>query len=136
MIKNLRFNHIGVATRNIEKEFKIFQSLGYAKCDEIFEDPIQKIKGLFIKAENQPCMELLEGLTDDNPLKNHLLKGNKFYHIAYETKNIEEDLKDFVENKKAKIIVPITKATYFDKICFMVMPNMMIVELVQLKEQK
>ena len=81
-------------------------------------------------------MELLEGLTDDNPLKNHLLKGNKFYHIAYGKKNIEEDLKDFVENKKAKIIVPSTRATYFEKICFMFMPNMMIVELVQLKEQK
>ena len=63
-----------------------------------------------------------------------ILKGNKFYHIAYETKNIEKDLKIFIEEKRAKVIVPITEATYFDKICFMVMPNMMLIELVQLKE--
>lgn len=135
MTNNLKFHHIGVATRNIEKEFKIFKSLGYIKYDDVFEDPIQKIKGLFIKAQNQPCLELLEGIGDDNPLKNNLLKGNKFYHIAYETNNIEEDLRDFIENKRAKIIVPITKATYFEKICFVVLPNMMVVELVQLLEK-
>ncbi len=134
-MNKLKFHHIGVATRSIEKEFKIFQSLGYEKYGQIFEDSIQKIRGLFIVAQNQPCLELLEGLEEDNPLKVHILKGNKFYHIAYETQNIENDLKDFVENKKAKILVPITKATYFDKICFMVLPNMSMVELVQLKEQ-
>jgi hypothetical protein len=136
MLEGLKFHHIGVATRNIEKELKVFQNLGYTIRDEIFEDPIQKIKGLFIEAPGQPCMELLEGLNDDNPLKNHILKGNKFYHVAYETKNIEEDLKKCVEIMRAKVIVPITVATYFKKICFMVLPNMMIVELVQLKEQK
>ncbi len=130
----LKLHHIGVATKCIEKEFKAFQALGYVKRDELFEDSTQKIRGLFIEAENQPCMELLEGLTDDNPIKNHILKGNKFYHIAYETKNIEKDLKIFIEEKRAKVIVPITEATYFDKICFMVMPNMMLIELVQLKE--
>lgn len=135
MPNSLNLHHIGVATRSIEKEFNTFKSLGYVERDKVFEDPIQKIKGLFIEAKNQPCMELLEGLGEDNPLKNHILKGNKFYHIAYETKNIEEDLKDFIENKRAKVIVPITEATYFEKICFMVLPNTMIVELVQLREQ-
>jgi len=93
------------------------------------------MKGLFIKAQDQPCLELIEGVGEDNPVKSHILKGNKFYHFAYETQNIEEDLKDFIENKKARIIVPITSATYFEKICFLIMPNMMLIELVQPKEQ-
>ncbi len=97
MSENLKFHHIGVATRSIEKEFKVFQRLGYYKYSEIFEDHGQKIRGLFIKADNQPCLELLEGITEDNPLKNHILKGNKLYHIAYETKNIEQDLKYLIE---------------------------------------
>lgn len=133
MINNLKLHHIGVATRNIEKEFKTFQKLGYENCSDIFEDPLQKMRGLFIKADNQPCLELIEGVGEDNPVKNHVLKGNKFYHFAYETNNIEKDLEDFVNNKGAKIIVPITSATYFEKICFVLLPNMMIVELVQLK---
>lgn len=132
MINNLKLHHIGVATRNIEKEFKTFEKLGYKKCSEVFEDPIQKMKGLFIECENQPRLELIEGIGEDNPVKSHILKGNKFYHFAYETKNIEKDLEDYINNNRAKIIVPITTATYFEKICFILLPNMMLVELVQL----
>lgn len=137
MISNLTLHHIGVATRNIEKEYNTFEKLGYKKCSGVFEDAVQKMKGLFIECDNQPRLELIEeGICENNPVKSHVLKGNKFYHIACGTKNIEEDLKDFVEDKCAKVIVPIMKATYFEKICFVAMPNMMIVELVQLKEQE
>ena len=52
------------------------------------------------------------------------------------TENIEKDVQDFVTNKGARIIVPVTEASFFEKICFMVMPNMMIVELVQLKKEE
>ncbi len=133
MQQTLKLHHIGVATRNIDKEFDVFSMLGYEKCSDIFEDSTQQMKGLFIKANNQPCLELIEGTGETNPVKSHILKGNKFYHFAYETKNIENDLMNFVKNKNAKIIVPITKATYFEKICFLLLPNMMIVELVQLR---
>ncbi len=136
MISNLTLHHIGVATRNIEKEYNTFEKLGYKKCSGVFEDTVQKMKGLFIECDNQPRLELIEWIGENNPVKSHVLKGNKFYHIAYETKNIKEDLKDFVENKCAEVIAPIMKATYFEKICFVAMPNMMIVELVQLKEQE
>ena len=93
MSDTLKLHHIGVATRNIEKEFEIFSKLGYKKCSNVFEDKNQKMKGLFIKSQNQPCLELIEGVGEENPVKSHILKGNKFYHIAYETKNIEKDLK-------------------------------------------
>ena len=84
MVNNLKLHHIGVATRNIEKEFKIFQKFGYEKCSDIFEDPIQKMRGLFIKADNQPSLELVEGIGEDNPVKSHILKGNKFVLLYYQ----------------------------------------------------
>lgn len=99
MINNLKLHHIGVATRNIEKEFKTFEKLGYNKCSEVFEDPIQKMKGLFIECENQPRLELIEGIGEDNPVKLHILKGNKFYHFAYETNDIEGCIKPFVDRQ-------------------------------------
>ena len=133
---NLKLHHIGVATRNIEKDFEVFSKLGYKKCSEIFEDEIQHMKGVFIEAKNQPRLELIEGVGENNPVKSHIIKGNKFYHIAYETKNIEKDLEYFINNQKARVVIPITKATYFEKICFMLLTNMMLVELVQLKANK
>ena len=131
-MENLKLHHIGVATKNIEKEIAYFKMLGYKECSEFFIDEIQKIKGIFIEAENQPRLELLENLTEEGPLKSFLSKGNKFYHFAYETQNINIDYKKFI-NKGAIPVVKITKATYFDKICFLMLKNMMLIELVQLQ---
>ena len=127
---NLKLHHIGVATKSIEKEFLYLRCLGYKQCSDIFVDEIQKIKGMFIEAENQPCLELLENLSDDGPLTNHLKKGNKFYHFAYETNDIEKDYARFIEGG-ALPVVRITKAAYFNKICFFMLKNMMLVELVE-----
>ena len=41
---NMKLHHIGVATKNIEREFVIFKKLGYKKSSEVFVDEIQKIK--------------------------------------------------------------------------------------------
>lgn len=131
MFRNLKFHHIGVATKNIEKEYQILKKLGYKKCSDYFEDPIQKIRGLFIECKNQPRLELIEGIGNENPIKLHLSRGNKFYHFAYEVSNINEVYNFFLENYQAKTLVPITDATYFKKICFVLLPNMMIIELVQ-----
>ena len=127
---NFKLHHIGVATKNIEKEFKYFSSLGYKKESDIFNDYNQKIKGVFIVAGNQPRLELLENLDGNGPLTNYLNKGNKFYHFAYETKNIEQDFKEFVNNG-ALVICPIIDATYFKKVCFLMLKNMMLIELVE-----
>lgn len=130
----MKFHHIGVATKNIDKEFSYFEMLGYRKISVEFVDSIQKIKGVFVEAENQPVLELLENIEAQGPLDACLKAGIKFYHFAYETENIEKDLEYFVKEKKAKIIVPITKATYFEKICFVMLRNMMIIELVQINK--
>ena len=84
-MNNLKLHHIGVACRNIEKEFKYFEKLGYQFASEIFVDEEQKIKGVFIKADNQPCLELLENVSEDGPLTSFLQNGVKFYHFAYIT---------------------------------------------------
>ena len=132
MLEELKFHHIGVACKNIEKEFSYFSTLGYKASDKIFIDEIQKIKGLFIEAPNQPRLELLENLTPDGPLTNFLAKGNKFYHLAYETLNIEEDAKKLCA-QGAIIIKPSVPATYFNKVCFLMLKNMLMIELVEKK---
>ena len=131
---HLKFHHIGVATRGIDRELAVFRGLGYAPASAVFTDEIQKIKGLFIEAAHQPRLELLENLTPDGPLNSCLQKGVKFYHFAYATKNIEKDADFLVKEKAAKMIVPLTRADYFSRICFFMLPNMMMVELVEEKE--
>lgn len=89
MLENLKFHHIGVATKNIEKELKIYEKMGYKPSSDIFVDETQKIRGVFIEAEGHPRLELLENLNSDGPLTTYLKKGIKFYHFAYESDDIE-----------------------------------------------
>lgn len=131
-MNNLKLHHIGVACRNIEKEFKYFEKLGYQFASEIFVDEEQKIKGVFIKADNQPCLELLENVSEDGPLTSFLQNGVKFYHFAYITKDIEKDYDNLLA-QGAIPVVKIIKATYFKRICFVMMKNMMLIELVENK---
>ncbi len=105
-MENFKLHHIGVATNNIEKEFETFEKLGYTKVSEVFTEPVQKIKGLFISANGQPTLELLENLTQDGPLTNLLKKRTKFYHFAYITNNIEKDTDMFIKQYNAFVITP------------------------------
>jgi len=54
-----------ILTVLLKEEFAIFQKLSYKKISDTFYDKIQKIKGVFIKADNQPCLELLENLGEN-----------------------------------------------------------------------
>lgn len=131
-MNDLKFHHIGVATKSIEKELQFFLKLGYQQISDVFCDETQKIKGVFIAAPFAPTLELLENLDETGPLSGVLEKGIKFYHFAYETQDIETDLKKLVDSG-AIVVRPIVNATFFEKICFCMLRNMMMIELVQKK---
>lgn len=128
-------HHIGVATRGIERELPVFEALGYRRVSEIFSDTIQKIRGLFIAAPGQPPLELLENLYEQGPLDVPLERGIKLYHFAYAVDNLEESLEKLLRLERAKIVTPITPANMFTRVCFVMLPNMMLVELLELSEE-
>ncbi len=130
-----KFHHIGVACRNIERELKYFEILGYKPVSDVFIDNEQKIRGLFISSDGQPQLELLENISDDGPLTAYLDKGTKFYHFAYETDDIEQSVREFVTNG-AIVVKPIVDAVYFRRVCFLMLKNMMLVELVEINNKK
>lgn len=132
---SLPIHHIGVACKKIDKEKEIFYHLGFKKEAE-FVDEKQGVRGEFIVVENENFphyrLELLENLNEKGVLDGYLKNNTKMYHIAYESKNIEKDLQ-FLEQKGGICIVEIMKASYFAKLCFVMMPNRLLIELVELK---
>jgi len=131
LIGDLEFHHIGVATNDIEKELRTFYLLGYTKEGEIFEDDKQGIKGLFIVAKNQPRLELLANLDGSKTVSEFLDRNNKLYHFGYITQNIQAAY-DILVNCKAHVLSPMKMSEYFGKrICFLLMPNRFIVELIE-----
>lgn len=130
-IHGFKFHHIGVATTNINKEFETYKILGYSKESEVFEDELQGIRGLFIVADGQPRLELLENLDNSTTLDYWINNKNKMYHFAYYVENIEKALEIF-KNNRFKVISPLKKSVYFHKrICFLMLPNTYIIELIE-----
>lgn len=130
-IGEFEFHHIGVASKDIEKDFRAFSLLGYTKASDFFEDDAQGIRGVFLEATRQPRLELLANIEGRDTVTPMLNTGNKMYHFAYLVKDIEKALETFVK-AKAKIVSPLKQSTYFGKrICFVVLPNMYIIEFVE-----
>lgn len=127
----LEFHHIGVATSNIEKEFGCYRSLGYRREDKCFVDEVQGIKGQFIISDNGPRLELLENLPGRDTLTKWLDANIKNYHFAYKVKNFDFMIESF-RHKRIRALTKPEVSVYFKKrICFFVLPNKFIIELIE-----
>ena len=127
---NVPLHHIGVATRGIEQELPCFAAMGYRPSSSFFVEPGQKVRGLFLSAPGQPCLELLEQVEDSGPLDSWLKKGIKFYHFCYAVPDIDRSLGTLLHVDRARVVVPVSDADFFTKICFVMLPNMLLIELV------
>lgn len=131
ILGKMEFHHIGVATKDIEREFSTYRLLGYKREGGNFIDEEQGIKGQFIVSKNQPRLELLENLEDRNTLNKWLVDGVKNYHFAYLVDDIESAVVS-LEKKRFRVISPLKFSAYFGKrICFLVMPNRFMIELIE-----
>ena len=134
----LPIHHIGIASADIHKELSIFKSLGFIKEDE-FIDKMQGVKGIFVipsdRALPQYRFELLENLHEEGPLTNYLKNKTKMYHIAYKSEDIQKDMQSLlIAGGGGNILkTPITSASFLKKICFVMLKNRLLVELVEEK---
>ncbi len=131
LVGKFEFHHIGVAVKDIEKELSVFSLLGYTKESGIFEDETQGIRGIFLTSKNQPRLELLMDINGSGTVAPYIQNGNKMYHFAYTVSDIEKAMDVFIKSR-AQVISPLKKSTYFGKrICFLMLPNMYMIELVE-----
>jgi len=131
-VPKLQFHHIGVATKNIEQDVPEYFLLGYKAEGDYFEDPIQGIRGLFLFSEKGPRLELLENLPESHTLDVWLERGQKLYHSAYYTDNLEETMQ-YMREHRGIVTIPPKKSVYFGKeICFMMLRNRQLIELLQI----
>lgn len=127
----MNFHHIGVATNSIEAELSTYRLLGYKREGVPFIDENQGIKGQFIVCEGQPRLELLENLEGRDTLTKWIESGVKNYHFAYTVNDIEAAIK-VLGKKRFRVISPMKASSYFGKrICFLVMPNRFLIELIE-----
>lgn len=127
----MEFHHTGLACRDIDAETRHLGLLGYQQEGNDFVDPRQGVRGRFMVGGG-PRLELLQPYSGGKSvLDGWLSRGVKLYHLAYETSDLELRVRNLVA-EGAKLIVSPVPAVAFNnrKICFLMLPNMLLIELI------
>lgn len=128
---NLRFHHLGLATRAIEIEAAELRHLGYRPEGPAFVDVLQGIRGQFMVGPG-PRIEVLAP-TDGSPvLEPWLAKGIKLYHQAFEVADLDSELARH-KAAGAMVVVQPTAAVAFGgrRIAFAMLPSLLLIELIE-----
>jgi len=129
----MKLDHLGMAVKDIHKASRFYKnSLGWKEKSELYEDPIQKVKVLFMADENGFVYELLEPTDKDSPVSRFLEKRISLYHLCYSVENLEKKIKKLT-NKGFYLISGPTEAIAFERrnIAFLINRDNLIIELVE-----
>jgi methylmalonyl-CoA/ethylmalonyl-CoA epimerase len=135
MPSDLEFHHIGLACRDLAVDRRDHELLGYRAEGEVFEDPQQRIRGLFMSL-GPMRVELLEPLDEQSPLTSYLKRGIKIYHQCFLCDDIAHSIQT-LEAHAARVVSPPKPAVAFEnrRIAFLFLPSQMLIELVERRIQ-
>ena len=130
----MKFNHIGIFSRNITKgESTLGNIFKVKKASKIFYDKKMSVKVKFLYDYKNICYEIVSPYGKVNPVKKVLEKSNNILnHVAYTTKNFDKKIIELRKKGFAPIINPIkSKAFGGKKVCFFLTPLNFIIEVIE-----
>ena len=127
----LKFHHVGVACKDLEQETAKLSILGYRAAGKEFLDPLQGVRGRFLSGQF-PQLELLVSTGEHGVLDPWLKSNTKLYHLAYLAGDLDVTITQFVKQRAIVVVKPI-EAVAFDyrRISFLMLPNMLLIELIE-----
>lgn len=132
MISDLKFHHLGIAARSIEKCSDIYRKLGYSISD-IKVELSQNVKIAFLSKPDSPLIELVEPLIADSPISRILLQsGTTPYHTCYEVEDIYNAIDELEDLNFRPLFEPITSEAMEDGLfCYLFSVEIGLIELYQ-----
>lgn len=131
MIPPLAFHHLGVACRDLDREEKTYQGLGYQRETDDFVDPIQGVRGRFLVGPG-PRIELLQQLDGRDVLEPWLQHGSRIYHQAFEVDDITAAVNMFLTNGNRVVVEPVPAVAFEGRrIAFLMTRTMTLFELIE-----
>ena len=128
----MKFHHIGVAVKDIEKTAAVYVSGGYKQSVTTF-DPIQNVNICWLTKEGMPTVELLAPVDDSSPVCKILEKnGVTPYHTCYTVDNIETAMDALRKMKYVVVSKPeVAPAISNCMVAFLFNRNVGLIELVK-----
>jgi methylmalonyl-CoA/ethylmalonyl-CoA epimerase len=131
MLKNLKFDHIGVATNNIEATLLEYQKIGYNLSSKIIDDKEQNVKVCLIEKSGAPKVELIEPLNDKSPILKTIEKsGVGPYHFCYKADKFDELIKELYQEGYMLTSKKTYSPLFEREVCFLYNVKLGLIELV------
>ncbi|HHW26895.1 MAG TPA: methylmalonyl-CoA epimerase [Firmicutes bacterium] len=93
-----KVNHLGIAVNSLEQAAKTLKDAFGLEVTKVEEVPSQKVRVAFVPV-GDTRLELLEPTSEDSPVAKFLAsRGEGLHHIALETGEISQALKDAEAN--------------------------------------
>lgn len=128
----MKFHHIGIACKEIDKTAEAYAQFGYSKGETIF-DPLQNINICFLYHHQMPLIELLSPADENSPVVQILEKnGVTPYHTCYAVKELDTAIKEFKRLRYVVVTKP-KEACAIDgrRVVFLYNADMGLIELVE-----
>ncbi len=132
MLESMKFHHIGVAVKAIDKTAAVYVAGGYTQSATTF-DPVQNVNICWLTKEGMPTVELLAPVDETSPVCKTLEKnGVTPYHTCYVVEDIEQAVADLRKMKYVAVSNPVVApAIGNSKVCFLFNKNVGLIELVE-----
>jgi methylmalonyl-CoA/ethylmalonyl-CoA epimerase len=132
MISDLKFHHLGIATKSIEKCVALYRKLGYT-FSETKDEPTQNVRVAFLSKEGSPVLELVESKIADSPISRIVQQsGTTPYHTCYEVEDILVSIDELEDLNFRPLFEPIkTEAMEDGLFCYLFSVDIGLIELYQ-----
>lgn len=143
----LRFDHIGIAVRDLEAARKSYEELfGYTLLSGPFDDPAQQARVLFLadpqleitdgNDHRDVVLELVAPLDETSHVARLVDSGVGAYHVCYQVADLDAALEE-LRGKGCLIVKQPEPAVAYEgrRIAWLFLPTRQLVELVEQADQ-
>ena len=127
----MKFNHIGIAVRDIDSSIEAFSVFGYSHDGFFHHDTIQNVRIAFLTGHGQPMLELVQPINESSPVVNFLSRnGTSMYHKCFEVTDIMQSIESLKQQKYRLISSPKPAIAFKHRlVCFMFHKDAGLIEL-------
>jgi methylmalonyl-CoA/ethylmalonyl-CoA epimerase len=133
-VTSLCFHHVGYVVASIEESLPRFvATLCPPWVSAVIEDPIQRVKVLFLGAgPDGPVIELVEPVGPQSPVTRVLAAGGGLHHVCYQADDLEQEIAR-TKGAGAVLIRKPQPATAFGgrRICWLMTADRLLLELLE-----
>src|SRR5262245_25579833 len=100
-------HHVGYVVPSIAESLDRWRVvLGAVTVSEIFADPIQKVRVVFLDFSGGSQIEMVEPDGADSPVRNLAEKGGGMHHVCFEVDDLEQHLAHMKELRATLVSSP------------------------------